>query len=338
MIRASMMVMVASGLAVLACGGVDVPTAQDQEIVGVDDSTGSSSGTTPANPSTDDHGKKVHAEGDTGEDGLTAEIALNGEFGIENQVENQTDPNPEEAVAAAVFANGSSVQCTAPLNLRAAASITGDVLRTMPEGSVVKVVDGVASDGFIKVEHNGLQGYAAYRYLEAAAAASGTPSGTVRDAAIEIAASGVGFTYWWGHGKWQPSGATSSNKGTCKGACPSCTHGGAMNGADCSGFVAKVWKVPSSNTNLTTDEHPYSTADFFSGTGGGQWSKVSKSAIKKGDALVYRSGGSGHIVIYEKGDAWGQPWTYEARGCSYGIVHNVRTVSSGYKGITRSGW
>lgn len=324
----------ASGFAMVGCGGVDVPTSVDQQVTGVDDSSSSDAivDEKAGDPA-------PQAEGDTGEDGLT-DVAPTTDPGVENPVE----AGQEEGATAGIFPNNSSVECTANLNLRAAASTSSDVLRTMPEGSVVTVVNGVASNGFIKVSHNGLTGYAAYRYLEAAAASGGSSGSTdgakssVRDSAISVAASGVGFTYWWGHGKWQPSGATSSNKGTCSGSCPSCTHGGAANGADCSGYVAKIWKVPASNTSITTDSHPYSTADFFSGTGGGQWSNVSKSAIQKGDALVYRSGSAGHIVIYEKGDAWGSPWTYEARGCSYGIVHNVRSLSSSFKGIKRTGW
>ena len=52
---------------------------------------------------------------------------------------------------------------------------------------------------------------------------------------------------------------------------------------------------------------------------------------------MYRSGGAGHIVLYDSGDSWGSFWTYEARGCSYGVVHNLRTVSTSYKGIRRDG-
>lgn len=315
------------GWVTVGCGGVEVPTSQDQQITGVDDSADESAADAPSGE------VEVEAEGDTGEDGLVDDQAAVGEV-----VEGEEDPG-EEAAITGIFPNNSTVECTANLNLRKSATTSSGVLRTMPEGSVVKVINGVASNGFIKVEHNGLQGFAAYRYLQAAAGGStgSSPVTTKRDAAISTAKSGVGFSYWWGYGKWQASGATASNKGKCTGSCPSCSHSG-QNGADCSGYVAKVWQVPSSNTNVATNAHPYSTSDFFSGTGGGQWSNVSRSSIQKGDALVYRSGGSGHIVIYEKGDAWGQPWAYEARGCSYGIVHNLRSFGSGYKGIKRAGW
>lgn len=325
-------VALAAGVAMVACGGVDAPTSVDQQVTGVDDS---SPAPAPVGADEKKNALEGQSEGDTGADGLHDVVAT--DPGVENPVE----PGQEENAATFIFPNDSSVECTANLNLRSTASTSGNILRTMPEGSVVKVINGVASNGFIEVEHNGLQGFAAYRFLEAAATAgggSGNAASSARDEAIEIAASGVGFSYWWGHGKWQSSGATSSNRGTCSGSCPSCTHGGAQNGADCSGYIAKIWKVPSSNTSIGTDTHPYSTADFFSGTGGGQWGNVSKSAMQKGDVLVYRSAGAGHMVVYDKGDAWGAPWIYEARGCSYGIVHNVRSLGSSFKGIKRTGW
>jgi len=65
---------------------------------------------------------------------------------------------------------------------------------------------------------------------------------------------------------------------------------------------------------------------------------VSRSSLKKADALVYNDGSAGHVLIYESGDGWGSVWSYEARGCAYGIVHNLRTVGSAYKGIARVGY
>src|SRR5262249_39357532 len=49
------------------------------------------------------------------------------------------------------------------------------------------------------------------------------------------------YSYWWGHGRWRTDG---KYQGSCSGSCPSCTHYGSY-GADCSGFVAKTWQVPS---------------------------------------------------------------------------------------------
>jgi hypothetical protein len=100
--------------------------------------------------------------------------------------------------------------------------------------------------------------------------------------------------------------------------------------------VAKVWQVPSSNTQLTTDSHPYSTADFVNDTS--QWKTVSRGSLKQADALVYRSGGAGHIFVYSKGDGWGSMYAYECKGCSAGCVKGYRTASSAYHAIRRSGY
>lgn len=296
---------------VAACGGVEVPTPEDREVRGVND-----------------------AQGDTGAEGLGDDPAATGAAG-----EGENDPG-ELAAAHGIFANGSTVETTANLNLRATASAQGSILRTMPQGSTLVVVNGTASNGFIEVAHNGLQGFAAYRYLQAAGGASsgGTQTGSSdRDEALALAKTAVGFSYWWGFGTWQESGATASNKGSCSGDCPDCSHRGTY-GADCSGYLAKVWKVPSTNTNVGVNSHPYSTADFYGGSGGGQWAPVSRSALQPADILVYRSGGAGHMAMYDKGDAWGAAWTYEARGCSYGITHSIRSFGSGFRGIKRSGW
>jgi uncharacterized protein YraI len=156
-----------------------------------------------------------------------------------------------------------------------------------------------------------------------------------RDEAIARAKTGVGYSYWWGGGAWDPNGLSPSSAGICTGACPKCTHTGVY-GADCSGFVAKVWQVPSTNTELTTNSHPYSTAVFNSRDL--HWASIDRGALAKADALVYNQNGRGHIVLFEEGDAWGSFWTYEARGCAAGIVHNIRTVSSKFKAIRRTGY
>lgn len=56
---------------------------------------------------------------------------------------------------------------------------------------------------------------------------------------------------------------------------------------DCSGFISMAWQLGTS----------YSTADFISG--GAKSSLIgSYSNLAPGDALVHRSGGSGHIVLF----------------------------------------
>lgn len=139
----------------------------------------------------------------------------------------------------------------------------------------------------------------------------------------------VGFSYWWG-------GARFSLGSKDYGKCYSATYGGHSGpyGADCSGFAGKVWQLPNAmpfDRNL----HPYSTWHFYNGTY--YWKHISRNDTRKADALVYNTGSSGHIVIYESGNAWGKAWAYEAKGCSYGVVHNLRTVSSSYRARRRSG-
>jgi hypothetical protein len=101
-------------------------------------------------------------------------------------------------------------------------------------------------------------------------------------------------------------------------------------------LVAKVWQVPSSNSDLTDDEHPYSTESFNSDTS--QWKTVSRGSLKTADALVYRGSSGGHVFIYSQGDGWGSMYAYECKGCSAGCVKGYRTATSAYHGIRRAGF
>jgi hypothetical protein len=140
----------------------------------------------------------------------------------------------------------------------------------------------------------------------------------------------VGYSYYWGHGSWRDDG---SDVGSCSGSCPSCTHSGAY-GADCSGFVAKVWQVPSASPD-DLDAHPFSTDDFYNDQT--YWTQIPRSTLQPADALVYRSGSEGHIALYEGGsDPFGAVWLYEARGCATGVVHDLRTLDSAYIAIRRN--
>lgn len=241
---------------------------------------------------------------------------------------------------------GSTLRTTANLNLRTGPGMSERVRLVIPHGATVTTVNVTSpSGGWYNVKYNGVVGWSYGSYLtlvssggsSGGSTSSGGTSGSAsdRDDAIARAKGGVGFSYWWGHGRWIPNGATSSTRGYCSGSCPNCSHSGSY-GADCSGFVAKVWQVPSNNTDPRVDQHPYSTANFVSTSS--QWRTVSRGAVQKGDALVYRSNGAGHIFLYESGDGWGSMWAMEARGCSYGIVRNLRTAGSAYKAIARSGW
>ena len=212
---------------------------------------------------------------------------------------------------------GSQLRTTAGLNLRTGAGTGYAVRLVIPMGATVTTVNVSApSSGWYNVKYNGVTGWSYGSYLSlVSSGGSSSGGGNVsadRAGAIARAKSGVGFSYFWGHGSWIPDGA-SSNYGSCAGSCPSCSHSGRY-GADCSGYVAKIWQVPGSNTALTTDAHPYSTVSFLGASS--QWSTVARGAALPGDALVYNADGAGHMFLFESGDGWGSMWAYEAKGCS----------------------
>jgi hypothetical protein len=142
--------------------------------------------------------------------------------------------------------------------------------------------------------------------------------------------SGVGFSYWWGHGRWTGGGPT--NPGACYGSCGGCSHKGS-NGADCSGFVAKAWRVPDGNA-LEVDMHPYSTGGFKNERT--YWKGVSRNAAKEGDAFVYNSGGKGHIVLFQSWTGKGTAKILEAPGCKTKIRSTTKSLGSQYIGIRRN--
>ncbi|RJS27375.1 hypothetical protein DRW03_03130 [Corallococcus sp. H22C18031201] len=217
---------------------------------------------------------------------------------------------------------GSNLQTTTGLNLRSGPATTYGILLTMPDAAIAtEAGDGCPSSGWYKVTYSGVTGWASGTYLNQVSGSS-----TVRDAAVARATGAMGFSYWWGHGAWKPGQAA----GSCAGDCPSCTHTGSY-GADCSGFLAKVWVVPSTNSTMSTDSHPYSTVSFNSDTT--QWSTIARESLLTADALVYNIDGAGHIFLYESGDGWGNMWAYECKGCAYGCVHNLRTANTTYHAI-----
>ena len=239
---------------------------------------------------------------------------------------------------------GSVLRTTAGLNLRTGPGTGNSVRLVIPQGATVTTVNVTSpTNGWYNVKYNGVTGWSSGQYFTLVSLGTTTGGGTsggtgdlsaTRAGAIERAKSGVGCSYYWGHGSWIPNGA-SSNYGSCSGNCPSCSHAGKY-GADCSGYVGKLWQVPSSNTSLTTDSHPYSTVSFNGSSS--LWSTVSRGNVIGGDALVYNENGAGHIFLYESGDGWGSMWAYEAKGCAAGIVHNLRTASTAFKAIRRAGW
>jgi cell wall-associated NlpC family hydrolase len=315
-------------LGVVACSAADDPTpggAGEQDTFGAE---------LPVDPAAADDG-----DGD-GDDGEPADIPEDGDIALVTADETVAPAAPSG------FATASNVKTTANLNLRKAPSTSAAILAVIPAGTVIPLLDPTPQNGFLKVEYSGTVGWSYSSYLVSASASGGTSGGTSGGAAadpdgapspanaVARAAASVGFSYYWGGGAWLASGPTSSTKGSCSGSCPSCSHSGKY-GADCSGMVAKAWQF--GTKTLSVNSHPYSTATFVKDVSG-KWKTVSRGSLKRGDALVYNSGGAGHIVLWEKGDGWGSSTVYECKGCSYGCVHDTRTFSSSYHGIRRAGF
>ncbi|HPB99331.1 MAG TPA: hypothetical protein PKW66_25630, partial [Polyangiaceae bacterium] len=145
----------------------------------------------------------------------------------------------------------------------------------------------------------------------------------------------VGYSYRWGHASWRTDKALP---GRCSGTCPRCQNSG-PNGADCSGFLAKVWRVPSSIPMTTDSPNVYSTLHFYSTNL--HWSRIDRADVKQADAMVYRAKNKkgqdvGHIFLYDSKDPWGIMWTYECLSCKAGCVHHLRTAPSPYQAIRRN--
>lgn len=243
----------------------------------------------------------------------------------------------------ATYPAGTTARTTASLNLRSTASTSGRVITVMPSGARVTLVTGRPQGGWYQVRYDGDEGWAFGNYLSASGATGGTPppSGPSTDPGTSDftgqrarAVASVGFSYWWGYSKLDMRGPDVVGAGSCSGGCPSCSHSGNY-GADCSGFVSKVWQVPSWNVMDRYTGNQYTTDSFRNTTGGGAWSQINRSSARPGDALVYRSGGRGHIVWIMSGDPWGSPEVIEARGCSYGIRRNNRSFGSEYVAVRR---
>jgi hypothetical protein len=251
------------------------------------------------------------------------EIATSDEMpvGVDDSITTQ------DAMTASVAFGTRLLTTASNLNLRKGPSTSYAVRVVMPNGSSVRVVQSQPSSGWYNVNYKGIVGWASGSYLKIDLVPN-----SARQKAVARALSGRGFSYRWGGGAWNPS---SQSPGSCSGSCPNCTHSGA-NGADCSGFVAKAWVVPPSNTPLTLVSHPYSTYNFRYGTN--YWSPITRGNAKEADSLVYHSSGSGHIVLFISGDPWGSMQTAECRGCSAGCVYNTRTCSSSYIAIHRNGY
>ncbi len=165
------------------------------------------------------------------------------------------------------------------------------------------------------------------------APAGAEPPWETRENIVCRAQSGVGFSYWYAKSCWCGifcSPNFDCDPGGCSGSCPdNCNHWGAF-GADCSGFVNKVWQVPGPVSLWDTCSHgPYVAKSYTESST--HWDWIPREQLIKGDAL----GSAGHVVLYEGGDPWGSMWLYEAMGCVKGIVHGLRPLSNDYSGARR---
>lgn len=103
-------------------------------------------------------------------------------------------------------------------------------------------------------------------------------------------------------------------------------HGGYR--TDCSGFISMAWQLGTS----------YTTASFISG-GGESFPLGSYDALRPGDALVRRSNGAGHIVMFLgwNNSAKTSACVIEQNSTALDMEFGTRTTSSlrsgGYKAI-----
>ena len=215
-------------------------------------------------------------------------------------------------------------------------STSGAILRVVPKSATVELGDEPERSGWLHVEHDGVQGWMSAQFLTLLPPdLPGDIDGPASPQnSILRASKSVGFSYWWGGGAWLASGVTESSAGSCSGGCPNCTHTGRY-GADCSGMVAKAWQF--GRKNLAENDHPYGTIHFIEERPG-LWTRVARESLKPGDALVQNNGRTGHIVLYEKGDAWNTPTVYECKGCQSGCVYNARAFGAAYVGLRREGF
>ena len=110
------------------------------------------------------------------------------------------------------FPVGSTLKTTTNVNLRKGPSTGNSILHVIPEGSSVTLMDATPQNGFYKVKHNGTIGWSFGKYYVVVDTGTTTPTDPGSDAqaaAVERAKQGVGFSYWWGHGRWLPEGPSA---------------------------------------------------------------------------------------------------------------------------------
>ena len=141
--------------------------------------------------------------------------------------------------------------------------------------------------------------------------------------------SGLGYSYWWGGACWCRTGCSanfSCDRGRCWGL-SYYSHSGM--GADCSGFVSRVWQVPGPRPTEHCDHGPY-VAQSFS-TSGPYWDSVGMSSMSRGDVAAT----SQHVILVVGRNSWGHTHMYHAATCERGIVENTYGLPSGFRASRR---
>ncbi|HZI02379.1 MAG TPA: SH3 domain-containing protein, partial [Archangium sp.] len=138
-------------------------------------------------------------------------VGCGGEGGIQN-IELAGAPDvlegsaPGEALGEASLGAGSELEVTANANLRGSPSAQAAVLLVIPSGSRVEAVAEAPREGFYKVLYLGREGWVFGAHLRRTEQFGTTEQAVTVTEIISRAQSGVGFSYWWGHGRWLPTG------------------------------------------------------------------------------------------------------------------------------------
>jgi hypothetical protein len=143
-----------------------------------------------------------------------------------------------------------------------------------------------------------------------------------REQIVQLARSGMGHGYKWGGSTWTTDG---SRMGKCVkdppdgDGCPRCTFPEGKVGADCAGFVGKVWQL---TRPTPVDEHfrPYSASHYFEDET--EWKEIDFNNLKQGDAVARSS----HTVIFNEIGADGKLKTWEAMGCEWNMKEGSRNI------------
>ena len=202
------------------------------------------------------------------------------------------------------------------------------IIRMLPDLCVVTVANINPKNGYYQVVHAGTWGWIHGSELRKH---HDTVEGLSprRREALALAQSAMGFSYWWGHGRWVASGPTAfpvENVGECDGSCPKCEHwatGPEEYGADCSGFMSTIWGFWDTDPESAHDG--FRTARFAK-----PHKKLRRIPIEEaltGDAVMYYDEAKqrGHIfMVGSPMDETGRLPSYECMGCEEGCRPNVR--------------